>query len=823
MTIKQKESERMKSIRFHKGWSCMEGTGSALGALLGGQPAEAEPVTLPHDAVISTEREEDPLGGGNGFYKGKNIHYIKTFFVPQEQEGKEIWLEFEGIYQNAFIYINGAFAGRCTYGYGNYYVDIARFLEYGKENTVKVVVKNGVPSGRWYTGGGIYRDVQLLTGEPLHVACRGAKVTTLDIEDGQAVLRVETPVEYSGRNTRDVQVCTELLDADGQIVAKAQTPVTVFAGEKHQIRQQLVVENAKLWDVEEPNLYRCRAALAEQGKTVDEWEGTFGIRRLQLDVRKGLRINGKPVKLRGGCIHHDHGILGAAEFEHAEERRIKKLKEAGYNAVRMSHHPAGKALLRVCDRLGMLVMDEFTDVWTTTKMDFDYGFHFDQCWEQDVENMVHKDYNHPCVILYSIGNEIPETGNKIDAAWGKKIVDKIRSIDDTRYTINCVNLMLSAMGHMDEIMASAGVSDDGGSREINSMMTSMQEVMGLLVNHEITTKVTEEAFGQVDIAGYNYAAYRYEKDAERFPNRIMLGSETNPPDLAYNWSLVKKYPQVLGDFAWTAWDYLGEAGIGQITYGDEPNGFYGSYPWRAAYTGTHNLIGDRQPISYLRQIIWGLRSEPYISIRPPQHYGEEKHAGQWRKSDGIHSWNWSGYEGKPVTVEVYADAEEVELFINDISCGRKAVGEGDTFTAEFDTVYEPGNIRAVAYKEGRQTEHILYTAIDESCIRLQCSRDQIDEENGIAFVEISITDKSGVLNPESTKTVHVSVEGGGILYGLGSADPKSKENYRQENCVVFEGRALAAVRASERQGTVTVSVSAEGCKTECVSIQIDAK
>lgn len=810
----------MKKILFNENWNVRAGTGSALGNLLGGQQSAGESVTLPHDAVIFTERVNEPLGGGTGFYKGENIHYTKDFFIPEENEGKNIYLEFEGIYQNAFIYINNAFAGRCTYGYGNYYIDITRFLEYGKTNTVKVVVKNEVPSGRWYTGGGIYRDVQLMIGEALHVACQGGKVTTIDIENGQAVIRVETPIEYNGMKTADVRVHTEVLDAEGSIVATADTPITVFAGEKYQVRQQLVVDNVKLWSVEEPNLYRFRIVLMEQEREVDEWEDTFGVRRLQLDVKKGLRINGKPVKLKGGCIHHDHGVIGAAEFEHAEERRIRKLKEAGYNAVRMSHHPAGKALLRACDRIGMLVMDEFTDVWTTTKMDFDYGFHFDMCWEQDVENMVNKDYNHPCVIMYSVGNEIPETGNKNDIAWGKKIVDKIRSIDDTRYIINCVNLMLSAMGHMDEIMESAGVSDDGSVREINTMMTNFQEVMALLVNHEITTKVTEEAFSQVDIAGYNYAAYRYEKDVERFPNRIMLGSETYPPDLASNWSLVEKYPQILGDFAWTSWDYLGEAGVGQITYGDEVNGFYGSYPWRSAYAGTHNLIGDRRPISYLRQIVWGLRKEPYISVQPPQHYGEEKHIGQWTWTDSIHSWNWNGYEGKPVIVEVFADADEVELFINGVSEGKKIVGETTAFTVEFDTFYKPGEVRAVAYKGERRTEHILRTAKDENHLQLKCSREVIPAQGDIAYVEISITDKDGILNPESAKTVNVSVEGEGFLYGLGSADPRSEDNYSQKSCMVFEGRALAVIRTANQPGNVAVTVTAQGCEKKQVTMQI---
>ena len=260
----------MKSILFQENWTCQDGTGSALGALLGGRQEAGTQVTLPHDAVISAEREDFPLGSGTGFYKGKNIHYTKHFFMEAEQEGNEIWLEFEGIYQNAFIYINDAYAGRCTYGYGNYYVDIARFLKYGKENTVKVVVKNEMTSGRWYTGGGIYRDVQLIIGGPLHVACRGAKITTLDIEEGQAVIRVETPIEYSGKRTRDVQAHTRIMDMDGQTVAELRTPVTITAGQAYQMRQQLVVEDAKLWSVEEPSLYRCHITLDEQGETLED-------------------------------------------------------------------------------------------------------------------------------------------------------------------------------------------------------------------------------------------------------------------------------------------------------------------------------------------------------------------------------------------------------------------------------------------------------------------------------------------------------------------------------------------------------------------------
>lgn len=795
----------------------MEGSGSALAALMGSVADAGTRVTLPHDAVIHTERVKDnPIGNGTGFYVGKNVHYIKKFYLPKEAEGQDVWLEFEGIYQNAFVYINNAFAGRCTYGYGNYFMDVTTFLNQEAENIIKVVVKNELPSGRWYTGGGIYRDVQMWIGNPLHISCKGIRISTVDVEANQAVIRVVTPIEYTGRMTKDTVVCTEILDRKGNIVAQADTIVTVFAHESKEIRQQLVVSDPLLWDTEHPDLYSCQTSLQVDGEIVDKYEEHFGIRKLQLDVKKGLRINGKPVKLRGGCIHHDHGILGAAAFEHAEERRVQKLKDAGYNALRMSHYPAGKALLRVCDRLGMLVMDEFTDVWTTTKMDFDYGFHFDMCWEQDVENMIDKDYNHPSVIMYSIGNEIPETGNKIDSDWGKKIADKIRSMDDTRYTISCVNLMLAAMGHMDEIFADLGVNDDGSPREINTMMANLGERMAILTNHEITTRVTEEAFAQVDIAGYNYAANRYEDDIKRFPNRIMLGSETHAPSLRYNWSLVGKYPQVLGDFSWTAWDYLGEAGVGQITYGEEIAAFYGDYPWRSAYVGSINLIGDRRPISYFCEIVWGIRKKPYIAVQPPQHYGEEKHLSQWALSDGIHSWNWSGYEGKHIVVEVYSDAAEVELFVNEVSAGRKKVGEKQNGITEFDVLYVPGELKAVAYKDGMVMEQILRTAKSDKCIKLDCSRTTIAHGGEIAFVEISLTDENGVLNPESNRQIHVKVEGGAELIALGSADPKSEENYWEDTCAAYEGRSLAVIRSREKHGKAIITVSKDGTETKKV-------
>lgn len=378
-----------------------------------------------------------------------------------------------------------------------------------------------------------------------------------------------------------------------------------------------------------------------------------------------------------------------------------------------------RRLLEACDKLGMYVMDEFADVWTTTKVDFDYGTHMAEWWEHDVSNLVRKDYNHPCVVLYSIGNEIPETGNKFDSQWGKKLADKIRELDDSRFVTNSLNLMLSIMDRLPKMMAAAGQGEDAGTGEINSMMSSMGDLMGALIASDMAGDAIAESASQVDVIGYNYATDRYEKDGEKYPNRIIVGSETYPQDLDKNWELIEKYPYIIGDFSWTAWDYLGEAGIGKINY-EETSGlsFYAPYPYKAAYCGDMNLIGDRRPISYWREMIWGLRDKPYVSAQPPQHHDDPHNMTFWSLTDAVRSWNWKGYEGKPITVEVYADADEAELFVNGKSVEKKKIGEKKKFIAYFETTYEPGEVEAVVYKNGVETgRDKIVTASDDVQIK----------------------------------------------------------------------------------------------------------
>ena len=819
----------MKKQKFNQDWIFTIGSGSSLDALAGGNNT-AKQVTLPHDASIGRERNpEEPNGSGNGFFREESYVYTKTFSMNADDKDKNVYLEFEGVYQNAFVYVNNSFAGKCPYGYSNFYVDITKYLNYNEPNALKVVVKNGVPSGRWYTGGGIYRDVNLMIADRLHLVPDSVQLAAIEVEDDQAIIRAKSTIAYTGIGIREITLCTELMDAEGNVVAADEMPVMVEEHSEQEYQQKMYVPNPNRWDAENPYLYTYRTYIKENDSVIDEETGTFGIRKLQLDTKHGLRVNGKVVKLRGGCIHHDNGIIGTAEFTHSAEARVKKLKETGFNAIRSAHYPMSRKLLEACDKYGMYVMDEYSDVWVSTKVEFDYSTQMTEWWEHDIENLVKKDYNHPCVIMYSIGNEIPEAGNKFDVQWGKKIADKLRSLDDTRYTTNSLNLLLAIMNDLPKLMAqnaaaqAAANTETDQPQEINSMMNNLGAMMAQFMASDFAAEKVKEACAQVDITGYNYAAARYEIDGKLFPNRILVGSETNPPDLDKNWELVEKLPYVIGDFDWTAWDYIGETGIGKINYTDQQSmGFYALYPCKIAYCGDINILGNRRPISYWRELIWGLRKAPYIAVQLPQHYGEPQSTTQWSMSDAVRSWNWNGYEGKPVKVEVYAVADEVELLINGQSVERKKVGETKKYITIFDTTYHAGKVEVIAYSDGKECgrDEIL-TASDEVVIAAKADRTQIPADGSdIAYIDICMQDASGILNPNADKAVSISLDGPGEIMGYGSADPESEENYYDTVAKAYEGKLRAAVRGTGETGKIVVTLSADGL--ESVKVDVEA-
>lgn len=779
---------------------------------------EPKPVTLPHDAMISQYRDPQKVNGHKkAYFPEGSYEYVKKFFVPNEYKDKRVTFEFEGVYMNAMVYINNDFAGQHPYGYSNFYIKADRFLKYGEENEIKVVARSSDDS-RWYTGIGIYRNTKIMVSNPVHIAVDGVKITTPDISNEHAVVMVATEIENESMNPKATEVFTEIIDTDGNIVASDSAPLTAFANENHTLYQRLFISEPKLWNVDTPNLYVCRSKLIAGDEIIDEETNNFGIRSLSLDAVNGLRINGEVVKLRGACIHHDNGIIGAATVARAEERRVEILKEAGFNAIRSAHNPMSKSMLEACDRLGMLVMDEAFDVWTQSKSDFDYALNFPTWWEKDIQAMVDKDFNHPSVIMYSIGNEITDTGSANGAAMSRQLANKIRELDSTRYIINSINGVASVSDQIHTLL------DDSITGDINTLMTQMGHLMKEIQDFDIVKESTAEAFATVDIAGYNYADNRYITDKELFPNRIICGSETFPKDIATNWQLVQENGHVIGDFTWTGWDYLGEVGIGKIEYEDTNVGeeMYGFYPYSSAYCGDIDLIGNRRPASFYREIVFGLRKQPYIAVQRPEHYGKKPLVTPWSWSDSISSWSWDGYEGKPVKVEVYAEGDEVELLINGNSVGKKPAGKDHDFKAEFDTIYNPGEIIAISYSEGREIgRYSLKSADNNVNLKIEADRDKIKaDDTDLAFINISLVDEEGILKPLADRKVSVKVEGAGTLFGLGSGNPKTEENYFDPECTTFDGQALAIIRPTTN-GIIHVTVEAKDCIPQTIKIEAE--
>ena len=779
-------------------------------AELSGAVVPFRAVALPHDAMIERERtaagDDATEGGAGAYFPGGAYEYRKTFAVPGQHSGKRILIEFEGVYRDAVVYVNGDYAGQRPYGYSHFFIDVGRFLRFGEDNEIRVEARSHLDS-RWYTGAGIYRDTWMLVGEVVRIAPDGVRVATPEIDAERAVVEVATRVENDSIVLRTLDVDTQIRDAAGSVVARDVSKVTVLPGEPATVRQRLYVRSPALWSPDAPALYTATVALGD----TDAETVSFGIRSLSLDPERGLRINGETVKLRGACIHHDNGVLGAATFARAEQRRVQLLKDAGFNAIRMSHNPMSKAMLDACDRLGMLVVDETFDVWTAAKNPFDYSLNFPEWWERDVEALVAKDYNHPSVIFYSIGNEIPETGSPAGAVWGRKLAEKVRALDDTRYVTNAINGALAVMSELGALLQQG--ADDGTG--INTMMADAGDAMNAIGSSELVTRKTAESFAVLDVAGMNYAEARYGLDRDLFPNRIILGTETFATRIDGNWRLVQQHGHVIGDFTWTGWDYLGEVGIGRPQYlnPDTPRpALAAPYPYLLAGCGDIDITGHRRPASYYREIVFGLRTEPYLAVRRPQHHGQTFSGSPWAWSDTVATWTWPGFNGKPITIEAYADADEIELLVNGRSLGHRPAGPEHRFRAEFDTAYEPGELVAIAYRDGTETgRHTLRSANGPVQLRADADRPVITATGGdLAYITLTLTDPDGTLHTAADRAVQVEVSGAGVLLGFGSADPATEDRFDATERRTYEGRALAVLRPTG-PGKIVLRATAPDC------------
>ncbi|MEU6414079.1 glycoside hydrolase family 2 TIM barrel-domain containing protein [Microbispora sp. NPDC046933] len=809
---------------LNDGWRVAART-SVFEQLGGAGNAQAVPVTLPHDAMLAGGRSAEGSDGSHtGYHRPGAWQYQKDLEVPAAWVRKRVTLEFEGVYRDAMVFINGAFAGQWAGGYSTFHIAADPYLRYGQTNTIRVEAQAHQDS-RWYSGGGIHRPVHLLIGGLLHVTPAGLRVTTPQIDDELAVAAVCTEVANEDITTRTVEVMLEVHDGAGAVVACDRAPLTVLAGERAVVRQRAYIRNPALWSVEEPHLYTATVRLVDADGQADEARTTFGIRSVSVDPIRGLRINGATVKLRGACVHHDNGPLGAAAIGRAEERRVRLLKEAGFNAIRSAHNPISTAMLEACDRLGMLVMDETFDMWAQSKSNDDYSRRFPQWWERDIDALVAKDFNHPSVIFYSIGNEILEAGTPHGARLGRLLAERVRAQDPTRLLTNALNGMLAVLDKMPELMAqgrddSTGDGVSGGG--FNDALGSMAEVVaGLTALPEVGERLAESA-AVLDVVGLNYGDSRYLSDQDTFPNRVVVGSETFPTLIDRYWKLVTEHGHIIGDFTWTGWDYLGESGIGRPVYPGEGPSFGAPYPWLTASTGDLDITGRRRPVSYYREIVFGLRGTPYLAVQRPEHREHPFEANAWSWTDSMASWTWDIPVGTPVCVEAYADADEIEFLLNRDVAARVPVGGGKAFVATAELPYRPGTLEAVAYRDGAETGRCrLVTAAAPSRLRLTPDREQVSaDQQDLAYLDIALIDEHGTINPISDRVITVTLDGPATLQALGTARPSTEESFLATSCTTYEGQALAVLRPTGAEGVVTVTVHADGLQPAAVSVNL---
>lgn len=811
----------MKKIDFNHGWTVrrME------------DGCEARPVTLPHDAMLSEKRDNTSTGEGNiGWYSGGDYEYVKVFDLPDEYRGKRLLLRFESVYREAEVFINDAKVAARPYGYSEFYVDAAPFLK-DKGNVIRVIARNSHhPSSRWYPGTGIFRPVDLFLGEALCIPPDGVKITTLSVSPAEVEIRVRTsapgrvravilyddePVAEAAGESRHVGPFKPIPANFG---SSAQTLSPAQQCENEAVLK-VTIPSARLWSTETPALYTVRLTIGE-----DCHEERFGLRSLTWDARRGLTINGERVILRGACIHHDNGLLGACSFPEAERRRVRILKENGYNALRSAHNPCSRALLEACDAEGMLMMDEFVDAWYIHKTKYDYVDHLKDWWQDDLRDMTEKDYNHPSVILYSTGNEVAETSQPQGIAFTREMTDYLHAMDPTRPVTCGINIFfnfLFSIGfgvYSDDKAEKAAPAPEKEKPKKKHVGSDFYNTLALAVGdsfmkfgatlHGSDVK-TRDAFANMDIAGYNYGLWRYKKDLKKYPQRLILGTETFCKDAYSFWKIAKDNPRIIGDFVWTGMDYIGETGEGAAEYAD----YKGEEPCTrmTGGNGRVDLLGKPKAEAAYTRVAFEREPGPFIAVDPV--YEDEKLGlSGWQLTKSLESWAWRGCEGRKARVTVYAKGAEAELLINGKSLGRRKI---KGCSAVFKTTYENGEVTAVTYDEGGGEigRRSLRTAGEKTQLRVLPEAESVSAE-GLVFIPIRYTDPEGVWKPMEKHRLTVAVANGALV-GLGSACPYTRGNYTDEQTDTYFGEAMAIVRA-DGSGDVTVRVSDESTSVATV-------
>jgi beta-galactosidase len=750
-------------------------------------------LNLPHDWSIEGEFKKDaPTGGGGGYLPTGIGWYRKQFVLPSSVRGKQVSIQFDGVYMNSEVWINGHYLGKRPNGYISFVYDLTPYLVKGK-NTLAVRIDNSEqPNSRWYSGSGIYRHVWLNITNPLHIAQWGTYITTPEADSANANVSVKTKIENSGHSSGSATLISTILDEKGHEVANSKLPFTLNGKATDELAQSIPVKSPALWSVDEPHLYTLHSTIVSGKKIIDEFNSTFGIRKLEYSNINGFLLNGKRIKMNGVCLHHDGGLVGAAVPIKIWETRLKLLKEMGCNAIRTSHNPVAPEFLDLCDKMGFLVMDEAFDVWESKKVTNDYHLYFDEWWQRDVTDQIHRDRNHPSIVIWSAGNEIPDQKSDRGVELLKNLLTTYHSEDPTR-PVTTAN---------DDIAA------DNGSTKLAFMDAE-------------------------DIVGYNYANRWHERrelyyslDHYDHPNWKMIGTESGPirnvpayslgmdksmvranytsgmVEAEQLWEFVDVHDYVIGDFMWTGIDYLGES----------------FWPGKGSYSGQIDMTNRPKDGYYFYQSQW--TEKPVLHLFP--------------------HWNWQGREGQIIPVIAYTNCDTVELFVNGKSYGIKiqefphqghagawnkyAKPHVNVTTADlhlsWDVAYEPGTIKAVGHKNGKQVIiDEIHTAGKPAALRLTADTSTInDDGKDVALVHVDVVDADGNVVPEADNQINFTIKGNGKLIGVDNGNPRDDASFKLNNRKAFNGHAFAVIQSDRKTGEISLTVQADGLKPASVTI-----
>ncbi|MGC8668491.1 MAG: glycoside hydrolase family 2 TIM barrel-domain containing protein [Chthonomonadales bacterium] len=735
-----------------------------------------------HPPLRSGPFDLDAEGGSaQGYTMGAVAWYRKSFTMPASYRNRLVELAFDGIYMDAQLWLNGEPIARHPYGYTPFHVNLTPYLHFGSErNVLAVRVDTSGRTSRWYSGSGIYRHVRLVITHPVHIPQNGVFVTTPQADREAALVRIQTRIRNGSAASVSLTVRAQIGSAGGAPVGEASVGLTLPPGEERTTEQLVRLPQPRLWSPDDPALYHLEVQVTDGQHPLDQVATHFGVRTVHVDAVHGFVLNGRALKLRGGCIHHDNGCLGSCAYDRAEERRVQLLKAAGFNALRTSHNPPSQAFLDACDREGMLVMDEAFDCWAHGKNPDDYGRFFNDWWKQDLAAMILRDRNHPCVVLWSIGNEIPEQTSPEGAERAETLAAFVRSLDATR-----------------PVTQAAYPVDD--------------------------TAKLDGLFRRLDVCGYNYMPGSYVPDHERHPQRVMVGTESFPQACFDAVTQAQDHPWVIGDFVWTAMDYLGEAGIGRVVPQNPPEGWV-EKPYTVSNCGDLDLCGFRRPPSYYREVVWGLRRMVACFVEALGPDGKPQRVQGWGWPDERPSWTWPGLEGKPLTVRVYSSCPQVRLLLNGRDLGTRATTRRERFTAEWQVPYEPGELVAVGMDE-RAAELCrweLRTASKTTRIRLRADRQLLFADGqDLSYVTVEVTDDHGVVDPNAQNMIRFTIGGPGTIAGVGNGDPQSLESFQRHQRRAFRGRCLVVVKAGTRPGEIVLKANSAGL--DGAQIRLDAR